>query len=216
MRVLTSIRWPVAAAALCATAACASRAQAPSSTYAEPAAEPVETRPAPARASHDMIADCPMDVAGASVTAENIDGGIALVFTTQSGEVVELRGRIARLADNIDQPHAGTSTRYPGSPSTTAPGTAPATPGTPPPSAGPIPPTTISPAPGNTTPARRTFGDTLTGNIAVKAEVVELPDGARLELRADSSADVEPLRARARENAVQMASGMCPGIDKAG
>jgi len=46
----------------------------------------------------DMKAMCPMDVAGTQVATEDIDGGIAIVFTT-TGDVADLRARVSHLAE---------------------------------------------------------------------------------------------------------------------
>lgn len=45
-----------------------------------------------------MSAVCPMPVAGTTVIATEVDGGMALVFTT-TGEVGEVRQRVRRMAE---------------------------------------------------------------------------------------------------------------------
>lgn len=47
----------------------------------------------------DMKGMCPMEVEGTAVSAEDIDGGIALVFTTSTGDVAELQARVHRMAE---------------------------------------------------------------------------------------------------------------------
>jgi hypothetical protein len=42
---------------------------------------------------------CPMSVQGTTVTASDIDGGIALTFVTPTGDVSELRRRVHRMAE---------------------------------------------------------------------------------------------------------------------
>ena len=42
---------------------------------------------------------CPMDVPGTTVSAVDVDGGIALAFTTDTEHVTELRTRVHELAD---------------------------------------------------------------------------------------------------------------------
>lgn len=72
----------------------------PAQTTQEPAS------PAAAEASGEqggmagegMADECPMQVDGTSVTAENVEGGVALSFTT-TGDVAELRRRVARMAE---------------------------------------------------------------------------------------------------------------------
>ena len=77
-----------------ALASCASSPASPAP--AEPApATPSEQRPG--MHSGDMAAMCPMKVEGTSVTAADVEGGVALSFTT-SGDVAELRSRVARMA----------------------------------------------------------------------------------------------------------------------
>lgn len=46
---------------------------------------------------------CPMAVPGTTVAASDVDGGVALAFTTRSGDVEELRRRVRRMAEM----HAG-------------------------------------------------------------------------------------------------------------
>ncbi|MBI5548447.1 MAG: hypothetical protein HY901_31580 [Deltaproteobacteria bacterium] len=50
---------------------------------------------------------CPMKVQGASVTSENVENGVALVFTTQAGDVAELRRRVHHMAEMHNQHRAG-------------------------------------------------------------------------------------------------------------
>jgi hypothetical protein len=45
-----------------------------------------------------MAGMCPMQVEGTSATAEDVEGGAALAFTT-TGDVAELRRRVAHMAD---------------------------------------------------------------------------------------------------------------------
>lgn len=52
----------------------------------------------------DMAAMCPMAVEGTTVRAEDVEGGAALVFTT-TGDVDELRQRVARMAEMHNHHH---------------------------------------------------------------------------------------------------------------
>jgi len=45
-----------------------------------------------------MQQDCPMKVAGAEVAVTDTDDGIAVTFTTKTGDVDELRKRVERMA----------------------------------------------------------------------------------------------------------------------
>lgn len=49
--------------------------------------------------------DCPMEVQGAMISAQDIEGGAALVLTT-TGDVDQLRSRVAEMAEMHNQPHA--------------------------------------------------------------------------------------------------------------
>ncbi len=42
---------------------------------------------------------CPMKVPGATVSATDVEGGVAVAFTTSSGDVAELQRRVHHLAD---------------------------------------------------------------------------------------------------------------------
>jgi hypothetical protein len=53
---------------------------------------------------HDMAAQCPMAVAGTSARAEDVDGGAAIAFTT-TGDVAELRRRVAHMAEMHTRHH---------------------------------------------------------------------------------------------------------------
>ncbi len=49
---------------------------------------------------------CPMQVAGTTVAATDVEGGVALGFTTSSGDVSELRRRVTHMAEMHNQEHA--------------------------------------------------------------------------------------------------------------
>ena len=103
MRVIT---WTVIAAA-CALAACAQTYRpAPSSSGTAPVAPARTPRTATIHNLHRVTAECPMDVAGVVVTSEAIDGGVALLFTTQTGDALELRCRVGRMAEGLERRHA--------------------------------------------------------------------------------------------------------------
>jgi hypothetical protein len=52
----------------------------------------------------DMASMCPMTVEGTTARAEDVDGGAALAFTT-TGDVAELRRRVAHMAEMHEQHH---------------------------------------------------------------------------------------------------------------
>lgn len=53
----------------------------------------------------EMAGMCPMRVDGTTVRAEEVEGGAAMVFTT-TGDVAELRQRVAAMAEMHDRRHA--------------------------------------------------------------------------------------------------------------
>jgi hypothetical protein len=83
-----------------------------SQTAQQPAVAAPTTQPeAPAKPGmgggdmgHDMAGMCPMTVAGTKARAEDVDGGAALAFTT-TGDVAELRRRVAHMAEMHEQHH---------------------------------------------------------------------------------------------------------------
>ncbi len=107
-----------------------------------------------------MASACPMMSQGAQVTEENIDGGVALVFTTTDPSRVDmLRAHVQRMATM---------------PGWSGQGRGPMA----------MPPST--------------------------ATAVDIPNGARLELRARDPNDVTALRERAQYRTAHMRSGQCP------
>lgn len=60
--------------------------------------------PGPGGMPGNAPGDCPMIVEGATVRAESTEGGAALVFTT-TGDVQDLRARVARLAEMHNSMH---------------------------------------------------------------------------------------------------------------
>lgn len=64
-------------------------------------AEPSTTEAAPGNPT-TMASTCPMDVEGAQVTTATIDSGIALVFTTLTGDATDLRTRVRQMASDIE------------------------------------------------------------------------------------------------------------------
>lgn len=71
-------------------------------TTSEPAANQTAAAATPdpgaADASGEMAEHCPMQVSGTTARAEDVEGGAAIVFTT-SGDVAELRRRVAHMAE---------------------------------------------------------------------------------------------------------------------
>lgn len=74
----------------------------PTMASAAPAAVPTE-EPGHGSTSHE----CPMQIAGTTVTSSDVQGGVALAFTTQAGDVTELRERVQRMTETHHQHHSG-------------------------------------------------------------------------------------------------------------
>lgn len=86
-------------------AACASKTKTETTTPQAYQQQPYE-QPGMARGDQS----CPMDVSGTQVYSTETPDGIALVFTTTSGQVEDLRQRVRRTAD-MYRTHAGTGTK---------------------------------------------------------------------------------------------------------
>lgn len=94
----------VTVAALLGACGAKSSAQSePVTASTAPAAAPTE-EPGEEVASHE----CPMQVPGTTVTSSNVEGGVALAFTTQGGDVAELRERVQRMTETHPEHHSGT------------------------------------------------------------------------------------------------------------
>lgn len=86
-------------AALSLAGCMTSRAHEGSATHS--AMEPAAAQPG--TGGSEMSAMCPLAVAGTTVREQDIEGGGALVFTTTQGDVMELRRRVAHMADMHNQ-----------------------------------------------------------------------------------------------------------------
>lgn len=71
-------------------------------TASEPATQ--ETKLDPSAPDHGMMGMCPMAVEGTTVRSEELDGSVALVFTT-TGDVADLRRRVAHMAEMHGRHH---------------------------------------------------------------------------------------------------------------
>ena len=74
----------------------------PMTASTAPAAAPTE-EPNDAVTSHE----CPMQIPATTVTSSNVEGGVALAFTTHGGDVAELRARVQRMTETHHQHHSG-------------------------------------------------------------------------------------------------------------
>src|SRR5262245_29270306 len=62
-------------------------------------AQQSQPEPRDANGMMSMMKDCPMNVEGAEITAEDTTNGVALTITTKSGNINELRERVQRMLD---------------------------------------------------------------------------------------------------------------------
>lgn len=93
----------VAVAAL--LGACSAKNGAPS----EPMTAATSPAAAPAEEPGDRVTshECPLQIPGTTATSFNVEGGVALAFTTQGGDVAELRERVQRMTETHHQHHSG-------------------------------------------------------------------------------------------------------------
>lgn len=75
--------------------------------------EPVVATAAPAAAPRpepgEKLAspECPLQIPGTTVTSADVEGGVALAFTTLTGDAAELRRRVQRMTETHHQHHTG-------------------------------------------------------------------------------------------------------------
>jgi hypothetical protein len=149
---------------------------------------------------HAMSADCPMHVQGTSVQAEDVEGGVALVFVT-TGDVGALRERVRNMAATHEahgmHSESRADTQETMRPESTDAATAGAKIGDADDgvSAGGMPQdSTARPA---------------TAMMEVDTRVEDVADGARLVLIATNPTDVEALRIETGQHAQRMSAGDC-------
>jgi len=105
--VKTSILFIFIVGAL-ALGGCASSQARQQPTTSEPETRPPEVEQEPGMRGGmmggEMAGMCPMAVEGTTARAEDVEGGAAMVFTT-TGDVSELRRRVARMAEMHNRHH---------------------------------------------------------------------------------------------------------------
>lgn len=146
-----------------------------------------------------MSGMCPMQVPGTTVTSEDVEGGVALVFTTTSkGDVAELRQRVQRMAEMHNQHHAAGGMMMgccgAAAPHEQGPGAGPGH------EAG---------GPGSTMMGGGMMGGGMMMPAAT-ASVEDIEGGARLVLRPKDPAQLGALRQHVRARAERMQHGECP------
>jgi hypothetical protein len=157
--------------------------------------EPAETRSAqeqqapptmPSGGGGMMDAGCPMVVPGADVTATDTEGGVALTFTTDTGDVADLRTRVQHMAQMYEMHHgqAGMTWHHMG-----GEGMAHGGPG---------------------------MGGESMGHMAgrgpmpaASTTMTDTDSGARLELRPNDASQLDALREHVRWHQERMHSGEC-------
>lgn len=107
MRINSIIVATVFALSGCAS----SRAQQQPVPAPPPAAPPVAEAPPEEGVGDEEMAMCPTAVEGTSARATDIAGGVAIVFTTTTGDVAELRRRVARMAEMHQRRHGDAPAR---------------------------------------------------------------------------------------------------------
>ena len=129
---------------------------------------------------HDMAASCPMAVAGTTARAEELEGSAALAFTT-TGDVAELRQRVAHMAEMHEKHHGeGHGAMMSGA---------------------------MTSGDADEGMGRESKGMMMPPSTA-RSEEIE--GGARLILTPRDPADLPKLREHAHQHAEKMASGQCP------
>jgi hypothetical protein len=146
----------------------------------------------------DMAGMCPMAVEGTTARAEDVEGGAAIVFTT-TGDVAELRRRVAHMADMHNQRQGDGHGHMMGMHGS-QPGSGPHAHGG---------------APDDGQPPQRSGmqGGMMGGGMMMPpatARSEEIEGGARLVLTPRDPAELANLREHVHQHAEQMASGRCP------
>jgi hypothetical protein len=199
----------------------------------ERCAEHAHGRGGSAHVGHDMKANCPMNVPGTLTQAMDVEGGIAMGFTT-TGDVPELRRRVRAMAERHDEHHAhGGMMRGPGGTDSARSG---------------MMGHGMMGHGGGSTMGHGMMGHgggsmmghgmmghgggsmghgrmgsagagMMSGGMMPPASVARAEDtegGARLVLTPKDPADLEKLREHVRKHAAKMASGHCPMMHDAG
>jgi len=153
-----------------------------------------------------MSGMCPMQVPGTTVAAADVEGGIGLSFTTKTGDVAELRRRVARMAEMHNQ-HGG-QMMMGGH-------------GAPPAGAGGEHQHGDDAAQGHPGGGGMMMGGGMMGGGGMmmppaNASVDDIEGGARLVLRPKDAAQLGALRDHVRMKAEHMSRGECPMMSLGG
>lgn len=150
---------------------------------------------------------CPADLEGLTVQVTQIPRGGALVFTASRDEVDELRDRLHRLANIHHQRrgHMGTQGSMEGSMQQVRPSGGGATQRAEGEQVG-----TQGEHMGSREEHARFADEQALIHQASEIRVIEIPRGARLEVRFDDATKVRDLRSELRETAGMLRNGQCP------
>lgn len=192
MRLVRGMIMTAGVAALAACGGSKPRETVPASSL-PPTGVEAPAASAPAAGGHAMHGHgageaCPMEVPGTTVSAQDVEGGVALAFTTSSPQVDEVRRRVQHMAamtegEGIDDTQGKTPAET-----------------------------------GEHEGMHEGMHEGAKEETAPLAEVVDsataenIENGARLTLRTDDPAELAQLRQRAREHAQMMARGECPDL----
>lgn len=155
------------------------------------------------RMAHGMNGMCPMQVEGTTVNSENVEGGAALTFTT-SGDIPELRRRVALMASMHTQQHGQSHGDGMKMSKQEASG-----------GAGEHPHDKQG-AGGHHHKGGMMAGGMMTGGMMMPpsaARSEEIEGGVRVILTPRDSTQVAALQEHARHMAEQMSSGQCPMME---
>lgn len=134
-----------------------------------------------------MCAMCPMGVQGTQVAVEDVEGGVALTFTTATGSVDELRARVAKMAEHHNAMASGQKSTCAGKDDPACMGQ------------------------GGMHGGGMHGGMGMGGMpmMSAKASAEDVPGGSRLVLKTEDPAQVAALREHAHHHAEMMTKGEC-------
>ena len=138
-----------------------------------------------------MKDSCPMQVPGTAVSVDDVEGGVAISFSTSQGNVADLRQRVRSMAEMHNR-HQADGMMMGGGPHESGAGAG---------------------HEHKTDDAAGHSGGAMMGGMmmpATTATVEDTDQGARIVVRPRDPADLAGLRQHARMNAAKMSQGECP------
>lgn len=155
---------------------------------------------------------CPMDIPGTSVSAEDTRDGIALTFTTDSGDVNLLRQSVKQMVDNFTTDRSGSPTSWEES-SRSGTLTIPETPSNKP---GNVERGGMPGAGNTSTPDDQSGSMNNQGiqgqahSLSYRTRFENVSNGARVYFIPRNSSDLGTLRNQVRQYSQRLSSGECP------